>query len=198
MTRWIVHGLVFLFVAGIVTATFMNTDSKDDTSAVYQLPALMLAGVYVGGLFIMYVLPAITEKATHMVYDSGEMVEGDPLHDARAAYARGDYEEAIAVYLSVTDGDPYNRLPWVEIAKIQHDNLEDPDASIQTMRNALESHEWPVNDAAYFMGRLAEIYLEDKDDRESSVAILHQMIETFPETRHSANATHKLREMGEI
>lgn len=198
MTRWIVHGLVFLFVAGIVTATFMNTDSKDDTSAVYQLPALMLAGVYVGGLFIMYVLPAITEKATHMVYDSGEMVEGDPLHDARAAYARGDYEEAIAVYLSVTDGDPYNRLPWVEIAKIQHDNLEDPDASIQTLRNALESHEWPVNDAAYFMGRLAEIYLEDKDDRESSVAILHQMIETFPETRHSANATHKLREMGEI
>ena len=156
MTRWIVHGLVFLFVAGIVTATFMNTDSKDDTSAVYQLPALMLAGVYVGGLFIMYVLPAITEKATHMVYDSGEMVEGDPLHDARAAYARGDYEEAIAVYLSVTDGDPYNRLPWVEIAKIQHDNLEDPDASIQTLRNALESHEWPVNDAAYFRGHSSE------------------------------------------
>lgn len=198
MTKWIFHILAFLFVAGVVAATFMNTDSKDDTSAVYQLPALMLAGVYLGGLFIMYVLPAITDKATHMVYDSGEKVETDPLHDARAAYARGDYQDAIAVYLSVTNDDPYNRLPWVEIAKIQHDNLEDPDAAIQTLRNALESHEWPVNDAAYFMGRLSEIYIEDKDDRETGVSILHQMIETFPETRHSANATHKLREMGEI
>ena len=133
-----------------------------------------------------------------MVYDSGEQVEQDPLHDARAARARGDYDEAIAVYLSVTGDDPENRLPWVEIAKIQHDNLEDPDAAIQTLRNALESQEWPVNDAAYFMGRISEIYIEDKDDNESGIAILQQMIEIFPETRHSANATHKLREMGTL
>ena len=198
MTKWIFHILAFLFVAGVVSATFLNTDSKDDTSAVYQLPALMLAGVYLGGLFIMYILPAITDKATHMVYDSGEQVEKDPLHDARAAHARGDYEEAISVYLSVSNDDPYNRLPWVEISKIQHDNLEDPDAAIHTLSNALEKQEWPVNDAAYFMGRLSEIYLEDKEDKESAINILKQMIETFPETRHSANATHKLREMGEI
>ena len=198
MTKWIFHILAFLFVAGVVSATFLNTDSKDDTSAVYQLPALMLAGVYLGGLFIMYILPAITDKATHMVYDSGEQVEKDPLHDARAAHARGDYEEAISVYLSVSNDDPYNRLPWVEISKIQHDNLEDPDAAIHTLSNALEKQEWPVNDAAYFMGRLSEIYLEDKEDKESAINILKQMIEIFPETRHSANATHKLREMGEI
>ena len=198
MTKWIFHILAFLFVAGVVSATFLNTDSKDDTSAVYQLPALMLAGVYLGGLFIMYILPAITDKATHMVYDSGEQVEKDPLHDARAAHARGDYEEAISVYLSVSNDDPYNRLPWVEISKIQHDNLEDPDAAIHTLSNALEKQEWPVNDAAYFMGRLSEIYLEDKEDKESAITILKQMIEIFPETRHSANATHKLREMGEI
>lgn len=177
---------------------FVSTDSEDDTSAVIQLPALMLAGIYAGGLFIMYILPAITDKATNMVYDSGEQVESDPLHDARAAHARGDYQEAIAVYLSVTNTDPYNRLPWVEIAKIQHDNLEDPDAAIHTLRNALESNEWPIDDAAYFMGRLSEIYIEDKEDQESAADVLKQIIETFPETRHSANATHKLREMGEI
>ena len=198
MTKWIFHGVVFLVVAGIVAATFLTTDGKDDANAVFQLPALMLAAVYIGILFIMYVLPSITEKATHMVYDSGELVEKDPLHDAREAHARGDYEEAIAVYLSVTNDDPYNRLPWVEISKIQHDNLEDPDAAIQTLSNALESHEWAVNDAAYFMARISDLYLEDKEDQESAVNILQQMVETFPETRHSANATHKLREIGAI
>lgn len=198
MTKWVVHSIIFLIVAGIVASTFINTDSKDDTSAVSQLPALMLAGVYVGVLFVLYILPAITDKATSAVLDSNELVETDPLHDARAAYARGDYEEAMAVYRSVTETDPYNRLPWVEIAKIQHDNLEVPAAAIETLRTALESHEWPVNDAAYFMGRLAEIYHDDLEDKEAAVTILNQMIELFPETRHSANATHRLREMGEL
>ncbi len=198
MTKWIVHIIIFLVVAGSVAAAFINTDPDDPTSAVSQLPALLLAGVYLGILFVMYILPAITDKATSAVLDSNELVESDPLHDARAAYARGEYELAMEVYQSVTGPDPYNRLPWVEIAKIQHDNLEDPEASIVTLRNALESHEWPVNDAAYFMGRLSEIYATDLNDQKSAIAILNQMIELFPETRHSANATHKLREMGEI
>ncbi len=197
MTKWIVHGIIFLFVAGILAATFMTTNSSDDSSAVAQLPALLLAGIYAGVLFVMYILPTITDKATAAVLDSNELIETDALHDARAAHARGDYEEAMEVYRSVVDDDPYNRLPWVEIAKIQHDNLEDPEAALLTLRTALESREWPVNDAAYFMGRLSDIYLVDFDDRESAITILNQMIEIFPETRHAANATHKLREIGE-
>ncbi len=197
MTKWIVHGIIFLCVAGIVVAAFATRDSGDDSSVAALLPALMLAAVYLGVLFVMYILPAITEKATTAVLDSGELVETDPLHDARAAYARGDYEEAMDVYRSVTEDDPYNRLPWVEISKIQHDNLEDPEAALLTLRQALESHEWPVNDAAFMMGRISEIYLEDLEDRDSCITILNQIIEMFPETRHSANATHKLREMGE-
>ena len=195
MTKKIVHVIIFLFVAGVLVATFVNTDSSDDASAITQLPALMLAGVYAGIMFVLYVLPAITDKATAAVLDSGELVERDPLHDARAAYARGDYEHAMAVYRSVTDDDPYNRLPWVEIAKIQHDNLEDPEASVGTLREALEAHEWPINDAAYFMGRLAEVYHDDLGDHESCTSILNQIIELFPETRHSANATQKINEI---
>ncbi|MCP5538231.1 MAG: tetratricopeptide repeat protein [Akkermansiaceae bacterium] len=198
MTKWIVHSVIFLAVAGILFAVFTNNEADPDANAVAQLPALLLAGIYLGVLFVIYVLPAVTHKATSAVLDSNELVETDPLHGARAAYARGDYEEAIEVYRSVADDDPYNRLPWVEIAKIQHDNLEEPATALNTLRTALESHEWPVNDAAYFMGRLAEIYLDDMDDRDSCVTILNQMIELFPETRHAANATHRLREMGEM
>ena len=198
MTKWIVHSVIFVIVAGVLIAAFKTSEADENVKAVSLLPALLLAGIYAGVLFVMYILPAITDKATSAVLDSNELVETDPLHDARAAHARGDYEEAMDVYRSVTDNDPYNRLPWVEISKIQHDNLEDPEAALLTLRNALESHEWPVNDAAYFMGRLAEIYEQDLDDRESCVTILQQMIELFPETRHMANATHKLREMGAL
>jgi len=195
MTKKIVHIVIFLIVAGIVATTFINVDSEDEATAVMQLPVLMLAGLYAGIMFVLYVLPTITEKATTAVLDSGELVETDPLHDARAAYARGDYEVAIEVYRNFTTEDPYNRLPWVEVAKIQHDNLEDPEAAAGTLREALESREWPINDAAYFMGRLSEIYLNDLDGQEACITILNQMIELFPETRHSANASHKLNEI---
>ncbi len=195
MTKKIVHIVIFLIVAGIVATTFINVDSEDEATAVMQLPVLMLAGLYAGIMFVLYVLPTITEKATTAVLDSGELVETDPLHDARAAYARGDYEVAIEVYRNFTTEDPYNRLPWVEVAKIQHDNLEDPEAAAGTLREALESREWPINDAAYFMGRLSEIYLNDLDGQEACITILNQMIELFPETRHSANASHKLNDI---
>jgi tetratricopeptide (TPR) repeat protein len=198
MTKWIIHSIIFIFVVSIVLSSLIGGSEGDDVQAVTQLPALLLAGVYVGVLFVLYILPAITDKATSAVLDSNELVETDPMHDARAAHARGDYDEAIAVYREVADADPYNRLPWVEIAKIQHDKLEDPEASIATLRSALESQQWPINDAAYFMGSLATLYNEDLEDRDSCIMILNQMIELFPETRHSANATHKLREMDEI
>jgi hypothetical protein len=84
----------------------------------------------------------------------------------------------------------------VEIAKIYKDNLEDPEAAIQTIRYALESQEWEINDAAYFLFRLAELYDEVVGDRATSIAILQQVVEQFPRTRHSANANAKLHEWG--
>ena len=37
---------------------------------------------------------------------------------------------------------------------------------------------------------------EDKEDRMSAAQILAQVIDQFPETRHSANARHRLHEWG--
>ena len=148
----------------------------------------------VGILFVVYVLPFFAQRVTHAVYDSAEMVERDVMHDARSLMAQGDYEGAIAAFREAAALDPLNRLPWVEIAKIQKTNLEDPAAAIATIRHALESQEWEINDAAYFLFRLAELYDEVEGNRASAVAIMNQVIEQFPETRHSANARNKLHE----
>ena len=159
---------------------------------------ILVVATYGAIFFGFYILPKAVHRFTHMFYGSAEEVEADPMHDARAFFARGDYEGAIAGYRAVALAQPENRFPWVEIAKIQHENLEDLDASIETLRTALESREWRVNDTAFFMFRLADLYENEKDDKPQSVSILHQVVELFPETRHSANATHRLRELGAI
>jgi tetratricopeptide (TPR) repeat protein len=130
------------------------------------------------------------------VHNSGEEVERDPMHDARAKVAQGDWEGAIDCFRQAAAADPLNRLPYVEISKIQLDQLEDPQAAVQTLRQAIEGQEWQENDAAYLMFRLAEIYDEHLQDRNSAAVIMQQVMDQFPETRHFANARHKLHEWG--
>ncbi len=156
----------------------------------------MLSAGFLGVLFVLFVLPAIAHKFTHAIYDSGAMVERDPMHDAHSLLAQGNYEGAIDAFKEAAKADPLNRLPWVEIAKIQRVHFKDSDAAITTLRAALEGQEWQMNDAAYLLFRLAELYDEDRDDRSTAAAIMTQVMEEFPETRHSANARHKLHEWG--
>lgn len=156
---------------------------------------LTFLGAGLVGIFVVgFLLPFLAQRLTHAVYDSAEMVEEDVMHSARSLTAQGDYEGAIAAYKEAAAADPLNRLPWVEIAKIQKDHLHDPQAAIETIRGALESQAWEVNDAAYFLFRLAELYDEVQGDRTSAIAIMNQVVEQFPGTRHSANAAHKLHE----
>ena len=195
MTGKIIHAIVFIIVATIVTLSFVNVDPDDAVRAAGQLPVLLLAGLYLGVMFVLYVLPALTQRATNAVLASNEQVERDPLRDARAAMARGDYEDAIEFYREAAEANPLDRLPWVEIAKIQHDQLEDPEAAIQTLSDALEEQEWADDDIAFYMVRIAEIKFQDLEQPEEAAAMLNKIIELFPGSRHSANATHKLREL---
>lgn len=156
------------------------------------LLTFLCAGL-VGIFVVAHVLPFLAQRATHAIYDSAEMVEKDVMHDARSLLAQGNYEGAIAAFQQAATADPLNRVPWVEIAKIYKTNLGDLGSAIQTIRRAVEGQEWEINDAAYLMFRLAELYKEN-EEHGSADAIMHQVIDQFPETRHSANARHKLQE----
>lgn len=159
------------------------------------LLTFLTAGL-VGILFVTLVLPMLAHRVAHLVYDSGEMLEKDAMHDARSLVAQGEYAKAIEAFRAAAVNDPLNRLPWVEIARIQRNHLEDPESAIHTLRTALEGQEWQVNDAAYLLFRLAELYDEDRQDRDTAASIMQQVIDEFPETRHSANARHKLHTWG--
>jgi len=179
--------------------TQVKKETKDEAGALFAtaIPLFLTMG-YAAFLVITYILPSFVDSMSEEMYGSTAVVEDDPMHDARTAFAQGEYPEAIRIYRSVWNDNKDDRFPIVEIAKIQRDNLKSPAVAVETLREALESKEWRENDAAFFMFRIADIYENDMNHHEGCVSILQQVISDLPDTRHSANATHKLRELGEI
>ena len=155
-----------------------------------------LSAGLIGIVFATQILPMLAQRVTQAVYENNEKVEADPFHDARVLMAQGDWDGAIESFKLAAKKDPSNRMPWTEIAKIQRHHLENPPAAIVTLREAIESQDWEIDDVAFLMFRLAEIYEEDFHDHATAGAVLTQIIELFPETRHSANARTKLHELG--
>lgn len=155
-----------------------------------------LSAGLIGIVFATLILPMLADKVSVAIYASDEKAEIDPLHLARVKMAQGEWDDAIEAFNLASQKNPDDRMPWIEIAKIQRHNLENPPAAIATLRQAIENHEWQEDDMAFLMFRLSEIYEEDFQDHDTAGAILSQIIELFPDTRHSANARTKTRKWG--
>ena len=151
------------------------------------------------GLFVVLVLlPSLADKIGAFFFSAPEQMKPDPLIKAAAKVSQGDYEGAINAYRAIALEEPENRFPVFEIAKIQQEYLRDVDAAIETFEDSLENNEWAENDAAAIMFRLQQIYLESKQDEKHATVLLQNIIDRFPDTRHSANAHHRLNEINKI
>jgi len=161
----------------------------------YKFVATFFCAVVFGVLFVVFMLPRLAEAIGAYFYSAPEQIKPDEYTRAAAKVSQGDYEGAIVAYRKIAADEPDNRFPIIEIAKIQRENLEDSDAAIQTLETAIEEKSWEVNDAAAMVFRLEDIYLTDKENPERAKELLQMIVDEFPETRHAANAHHKLNEM---
>ncbi len=158
---------------------------------------LVISGaVFVGILFVAFVLPNWVGRMAEGIYGSGAGLESTPTHAALSLVAQGDYEGAIAAFREVAAAEPSNRSPWVEISKIQRKQLEDPQAAAATLREGMDSFDWPADDKAFFLFRLADIHHDDFGNKEEAALLLRRVIRDLPDTRHAMNAANTLKDWG--
>ncbi|MFP6873723.1 MAG: tetratricopeptide repeat protein [Verrucomicrobiales bacterium] len=178
---------------------FTNWGTWQEQSKVgIQFVSLMGFTVLGGIIFVLVVLPRIGESIGAFFYSAPAMIEPDAFTKAAAKVTQGDYEGAVEAYREIADDEPDNRFPIIEIAKIQQDYLGNVDAAIMTLETAVESKEWPINDATFLIFRIQALYLNEKNDENRAKELLQLVINRFPDTRHSANAHHKLNEINQI
>jgi len=153
----------------------------------------MIGGAVLAVLAAAFFIPVIGDKIGQFFYSAPEPVVPDEGSKARALEAQGEFEDALQAYLVLAENHPEDRLPVVEAIRIARERLEDSPRAVGIIKDALD-REWEVDDAAFFLFRLAEIHELDFGDEDNAASILRQVIGIFPDTRHSANAIHKLRE----
>lgn len=195
--RTIILGVAGIAIAFTVLYVYETAPSND---VIQRMGATLMAGLYAGLLFVVYILPIISDAVARLIYSApnGKPDQVDSMHDARSLMEQGDFEGAVKELRRVVMVESDNRMAWLQLAKIQAEQLGDADAAVDSLREGLEQRDWPVDDAAFIMFRISEIHLEKRADRGAAVMILQQICELFPDSRHAANAVHQLRELGEL
>lgn len=183
--------LLGLVVLLLMAAWHFVKDANDGVKLIY----FMLVGAG-GGLWAVKVLiPWLGDALGTFFYSSGEEVQLDDHLKAAAKVAQGDFAGAIEEYERLAAARPGDPHPVAEIAKIQCDRLHNPAAALQVLERHLQSREWPVDDAAFLMFRMADILLEKTRDFDGARQLLEEVVANFPNTRHSANAHHRINEV---
>ncbi|WP_395748041.1 tol-pal system YbgF family protein [Prosthecobacter sp.] len=163
-----------------------------------KLVFMIFIGLIGGLLAVKYVIPWVGDMMGEAVFSSGERVEQDKMTKAAACIAKGDYPGAIEYYEKMLEDKPDDPFPVAEISKVYAERLHDPQSALKALEEHLQSKDWPVDDAAFIMFRIADVHLTHRHDFETARDMLEQIIGNFPNTRHSANAHHRMSELEQM
>jgi len=190
--------LILVSVSASVLVAWKISTEWNEWGIGSKFVATFFIAIALGLFAVLVMLPSLADKVGAFFFSAPEQMKPNPLIKAAAKVSQGDYEGAIKAYRAIASEEPENRFPIFEIAKIQQEHLRDVDAAIETFEKSLENNEWAENDEAAILFRLQQIYLESKEDEEHATALLQTVIDRFPNTRHSANAHHRLNEINKI
>ena len=196
MNTTLIIRICLVTLALLVVALIWNffKEAGDGT----KLVMVIVLGLTGGLLAVKYVIPMLGDAMSEAVFSSGEQVEQDEMTKAAAKIAQGDYQGAIEHYEKMLQDKPDDPFPVAEIAKIHAERLRNPQAALKALEEHLQSKDWPVDDAAFIMFRIADVHLMHRHDYETARDMLEQVISNFPNTRHSANAHHRMTEIEQM
>lgn len=192
--------LLFLALVWLTLLIFIEAQEEyrrekpDQSKLVLYFGSLVLVGGVAGVAFVKIVLPMLGDALGNVFFNPNQQIEKSPHADAVAAMARGDYQEAVHAYLKAFEANPRDTHALSEAAKIECEQLANPDAGASILEQAL-GRDWVPEEAAFLTSRLVDVYWKYGHKVREARALLLQIIETMPGTKHAANAQHKLQEI---
>jgi tetratricopeptide (TPR) repeat protein len=191
-TRLIVRVALLVLVVLAVMAGWNAVKNANDG---VKLIFFIFVGAGCGLWAIKVVIPRLGEALGTFIYSSGEEIQPDERMKAAAKVAQGDYDGAIREHEKLASANPDDPHPVAEIAKIHSHFFHDPISALEVLEKGLKRHAWPEDAAAFLRFRMADILADEMHDYERAHQVLEQVVADFPNTRHSANAKHRMKDV---
>ncbi len=121
-----------------------------------------------------------------------EEKEESPYKPAMAAVNRGDYEEAVDIYLRIARDNTEDIHAVCEAARLTSQKLDDTDSAIEMLSNWLDA-DHNADNAAQLAFFLADMAARDAHYYDYAEGVLNQIIESMPATPHALRATQELK-----
>jgi hypothetical protein len=150
-----------------------------------------------GVLVVTWLLPALGDSVSEAMIGSGEKAEVTPRAVAAAKLAAGDYQGAIKELEHQAQSSPHDRYPVLEIARIYRDKLKETETAVLTLRTALVTREWDLENETILRLRLADILAADRKDFAGAREQIESIIQNHPGTPQAGAATTQLRALEE-
>lgn len=189
---WLAY-VVFRELQGIWSID-SDDPAYDPTKIVVYFLIIVALGIAVGLLVAMTVIPALGDHIGGLFFNPNEQIEKDPHAEAVALVNQGEYEEAVSAYKRIVRHNPSDLHAISEVIHLQCDKLQDYDSASEYLESFLQE-ERPADETAFLAERLVDVYWKYQNAAEPSIVILKQIRERLPDTSHSANAFHRLREI---
>lgn len=185
---FLLFALAILYVVGK-----WNSPEWQENPA-YQFMAILAIGIVIAIYVVLVILPRVGDVVSTAVLSSNQEIQQDDAMKAAAKMATGDYHSAIQLFEKAAQENPSDPYPISEIAKIYADKIHDHPQAVAYLHDVLANREWSEANAAFILFRLVDLHQQAKEFVDAK-SILHQIKELFPDTRFSANATHRLHEL---
>jgi len=191
----ILAALVFFGVVLFREARLNQAAQDPDQSKI----VLLFVGVtFIGCIAAVFlasaIIPVLGEMIGHLFYTPDQQSDKAQHAAALGRIAQGDYEGAVREYLACYEKDPADTLAVSEAAQIYCDKLGQPEEAASILESAVEG-DHPVEEGAFLATRLADIYWTRLNDASRARHVLIQLAEGLPDTKHAANAHHRLAEI---
>lgn len=192
-----------LFILGLLWLEYVlynnvvairDSENPDNSKLVMLFVAILGLAIVIGAIAAISIIPSIGETIGNFFFNPNQQIEKNPHSSAMAKIAQGDYEGAIEEYKKNLAENPDDMHALSEIIHMYCDKLHDHDAAERFLEEALQQ-EWPPEQGAFIAARLVDVYWNHKRDASRARHVLQQIVETMPDTRHSANAAHRLLEI---
>ena len=168
-----------------------DAESIEGTRAVLFLGGAIVLSIATGIVFVLAFLPAVGELIGNFFFQPNTKLDRTIQDKAREALDRGDLEKALGFFQDALAAEPGDIFSISEIARLLCEHRCDPAAAREFLEETMR-REWPPEDLAFLMLRLADVCARHADDPERARELWRAIMMAYPGTRHAGQAQEEI------